>query len=100
MSDEPSAPQVTPADIAAIHARLDKGAARMDAMQEGMDEMKVELSANTKVTTEVRDLLETWKGGIRFAGWLGAFVKWVGGVAAAAVGLWALFHGGQPPTKP
>lgn len=94
MSDTTPDAHDTAARLAIIDDRLDAGAARMDAMQR-------ELAANTEVTTEIRDLLASFKGGFRVAGWLGVVAKWLGGLAAAATALWVLIyqatHGGQLP---
>lgn len=71
--------------LQSIEERLQRGADRMDEMQE-------ELSANTTVTTEVRDLLQTAKGGLKVLGWIGSFVKWAGGIAAGLAAIWALLQ--------
>jgi hypothetical protein len=80
--------------LASIEERLERGSDRMDSMQD-------ELSANTAVTTEVRDLLTAGKGGLKVLGWFGVFAKWLGGIATAIAALWALYyaatHGGQLP---
>ena len=94
MSDATPAAPDTAARMASIEGRLDAGAKRMDAMQR-------ELAANTEVTTEIRDLLASFKGGFRVAGWLAVAAKWLGGLAAAGTALWVLLyqatHNGQLP---
>lgn len=67
-----------------IDQRLDKGADRMDAMD-------AELAANTKVTTEVRELLETGRAGLRVLGLLGKAAQFLGGIATAVVAIWGLW---------
>lgn len=68
-----------------------------------MSDMQTELSANTAVTTEVRDMLQTVRGGLRVLGWFGAAVKWVGGIATGLAALWAVLqaalHNGQLPHR-
>lgn len=80
--------------LAAIEASLRDGSVRMDSMQ-------AELSANTAITVQVRDLLQALRGGLRVLGWLGVAAKWTGGIAAAATAVWALIHAalhsGRPP---
>lgn len=83
-------------EVRAMHGRLDSGARRMNAMQ-------TELTANTQVTQEVRDILDTVRSGLRVLGGLGTIAVWVGKIAAAAAGVAALWHlittGGKPPGK-
>lgn len=90
----PAAPRDDEDRLAAIEARLLEGSARMDRMQ-------AELSANTAITVQVRDLLQTLRGGLRLLGWLGVAAKWIGGIAAAVTAVWALIHAaihsGRPP---
>lgn len=80
--------------LACIEARLLDGSARMDRME-------AELSANTAITVQVRDLLQALRGGLRVLGWLGVAAKWIGGIAAAVTAVWALIHAlihsGRPP---
>jgi hypothetical protein len=86
--------------IERIDERLDKGSARMDDMQR-------ELSANTTVTTEVRDLLELGRAGFKVFGFLGkagmALARFFAFLGPAAGFLYlvyyAMTHGGQLPPK-
>jgi len=91
-----------------IDERFAAGSQRMDALQGGINQvaatvegMADELAKNTEITTEVRDLMTTIKGGFRIVGWLGIAAKWVARVATAAGTLWGVmylfFHNGQPP---
>ena len=81
-------------DVRAMKERLDSGARRMNAMQ-------TELTANTAVTTEVRDILDTVRSGLRVLGGLGTLASWAGKLAAAAIAIWGAIytftHGGHPP---
>jgi len=83
-------------DMQLVKERLDSGARRMNAMQ-------TELTANTAVTAEVRDILDAGRTGLRVRGGLGTAAAWLGKLAAAAVAIWGAFyaitHGGQPPGK-
>lgn len=83
-----------------VDRRLDRGSERMDDMQ-------AELTANTTVTTEVRDLLATARSGIKVLGWIGNaglwLVKAAGVLATAGMALYAAWyavtHGGDLPRK-
>lgn len=81
--------------IAAIEAQLVDGSKRMDRMQE-------ELTSNTEVTREIRDILAMGRTGLKVLGGLGTFAKWLGGIAGACAAIWSFFymltHGG-PPNK-
>lgn len=82
------------AELSRIEGRLNRGAERMDQMQG-------ELSRNTEVTTEVRDLLQMARAGLRVLGAVGTAARWLGGLAGAAAAIWALWqamrHGAPPP---
>ena len=65
-------------------------------MQKKIERMDRELRENTSITRELRDILVTVKSGARMLGWLGAAIKWLSGVVAAAVALWAVFGNHTP----
>lgn len=91
-------PPGTDQRLQAIEQRLANGDRRMTLMQG-------ELTQNTLVTTEVRELLEAARTGLKVLGWFGLGVKWCGGIAAALLSIWgfgyavwyAMTHGGQLP---
>ncbi len=60
-------------------------------MQEKIERMDRGLRENTIITRELRDIMVTVKSGTRMLGWFGAAIKWLSGVVAAAVALWAVF---------
>lgn len=60
-------------------------------MQEKIERMERELKENTSITRELRDILVTVKSGARMLGWVGAAIKWLSGVVAAGIALWAVF---------
>lgn len=66
-----------------------------------MENMQRELTANTEVTTEVRELLSAAKGGLKVIGGIGTVAKWIGGIGAAGISLYTLWHmithGGKAP---
>ena len=61
-------------------------------MQEKIERMERELKENTSITRELRDIMVTVKSGARMLGWLGAAIKWLSGVVAAGLALWAMFR--------
>ena len=65
-------------------------------MQEKIERMERELRENTRITRELRDIMVTVKSGARMLGWVGAAIKWLAGVVAAAVALWAVFGDHTP----
>lgn len=76
---------------------------RFKEIDDRMKAMELELRENTRTTREVRELMELARSGFKVLGWFGSFVKWVGGLSAAAVAIWGLVytftHGGQLPPK-
>ena len=65
-------------------------------MQEKIERMERELRENTRITRELRDIMVTIKSGARMLGWVGAAIKWLAGVVAAGVALWAVFGDHTP----
>lgn len=80
--------------LAAIEERLNIGHARMDALESAVQR-------NTELTQDILSIMDTAKAGFRALGWLGVGVRWLGGLAAAGVAIYAaiyaITHGGQPP---
>lgn len=80
--------------LTAVEACLSVGTDRMDSMH-------AELAANTAVTQEVRGILTAAKGAFTVLGWLGLVIKWVGGIATAAIGIYTIIymatHNGRLP---
>lgn len=80
--------------ITQLQAQVAEGADRMAAVER-------ELRTNTETTLEVRDILGAAKGAFKFFNGLGLVLKWVGGLATAAVAVYTLWHmanhGGKPP---
>jgi len=64
-------------------------------MQAKIERLEAKLDENTSLTRELKDILQTLRGGWRFMGWIGRAVKWCVGLATGAYGLWTLFtHNG------
>lgn len=66
-------------------------------VDETLARLSAEMQANTAITSEVREILSTLRGGMRVLAWLGNFVRWTVpfvGLAAALVGLWHQLKGG------
>lgn len=64
-------------------------------MQDEIEDLKKRIDENTQLTRELKDILETLRGGWKFLGWLGSALKFWLGIAAAATAVWAAFwpHG-------
>ena len=72
---------------------LRKGDSRMGAMES-------ELTNNSKVTVEVRDILSAAKGAFKVFGWLGGAVKWTAAVGGSLTALYVAAYTathGRPP---
>ena len=61
---------------------------QLDAIRFRLDSVETSMDANTAKTVEVLDLLNTFKGGMKFLGWLGIVAKWVAAMAAGGVAVW------------
>ena len=77
-----------------VQACMQRGDTRMGAMES-------ELSVNSTVTAEVRDILSVAKVGLRVLGGVGTLVRWVGYLSAAGAAIYSAWymvtHGGRPP---
>lgn len=82
--------------------------ASIDALKADQAEIRAELKANSEMTAtnvaSTKEMVEIFglaKGGFKVLGWIGTAVKWVGGLATACIGIYALvqaiLHGGMPP---
>lgn len=66
--------------------------AKIEKQEQELAEIRKELAENTIITRELRDILVTVKSGAHMFGWIGIAINWIGGVVAAVVALWAMFH--------
>lgn len=88
---------------ARVAAALAAGEKRMDSMEAGIRAHTDEVKANTRLTEEIRadtkEFLEVFKavkGGFKVLGWIGAFLKWLSGLAIA---IGAIYVAGQAAVK-
>jgi len=65
--------------------------AKIEKQDQELAEIRKELAENTSITRELRDILVTVKSGAHMFGWIGSAIKWISGVVAAGVALWAAF---------
>lgn len=75
-----------------IHADLNEIHDRLKGHCERMDRMEQILVKNTEMTAEVVEILDSGKAAFNLLRNVGNFAKWVGGIATAIVGVWALIH--------
>lgn len=89
------------------HGRLDEHEERLTAGDERMARIEAALEENTELTrdmagtvSEMRDLLELGRSGIRVLNFIGKAAVWIGKIAAAGSAIAALFYAlkaGHPP---
>ena len=65
--------------------------AKIEKQDQELAEIRKELAESTAIIREMRDILVTVKSGARMLGWVGAAIKWLSGVVAAGIALWAVF---------
>lgn len=65
--------------------------AKIENQEQELAEIRKELAESAAIIREMRDILVTVKSGARMLGWVGAAIKWLSGVVAAGVALWAVF---------
>ena len=86
---------------ATVHDRLDDGVARMDMMQSLIDENRaahianaLAVAENTRITKEIKDILDLAKSFFRIMGYVASFAKWATAVGAAVALVYNIFHSG------
>ena len=101
-------PPITREELEALHKRLDKGSDRMKRIEgdlshvkDDVSAVKAEVSENTTLTREIRDVMTAARVGFKVLGGLGSAAKWAGKLAVAGAAIYTLgymvFHGGMPP---
>jgi len=65
---------------------------KIEKQEQELAEIRKELAECTAIIREMRDILITVKSGARMFGWIGSAINWIGGVVAAVVAMWAMFH--------
>lgn len=100
-ADDLHADPVTARQMRYLADRITDMEMQLGAGSERMAAIERDLKANTETTMEVRDILGTAKGAFKFFGALGVVLKWLGGLAGAAVAIYTVVHmathGGKPP---
>ena len=77
-------------------ARLDEGDARMTTLEDQVAELRRELSINTAITQDIRDVLESLRALFRLGRWAARVGAWFAPIAAAMAAWVAVFHGKKP----
>lgn len=75
---------------------------RLSVLEEKVDRIaavEIKLDANTALTQRSVEMWENMEAGMKVLGALGAFAKWLAPIIGVFAAIWALFHGGTPPTK-
>jgi chromosome segregation ATPase len=72
--------------VVEIHEQLAEGGRRMQSLDK-------ELSENTRTTSEMRDMFDTAKKGLRILGGIGAALKWLSAIAGAVAAVYTLWKG-------
>lgn len=91
---------MTPEQFKAIEDELAEGRRRMDIFDELIEENRrahaanaEALKKNTELTEEIRDIMVLGKAFFSLASYVGKFLKWAAGIAAAVATFWAMFNG-------
>lgn len=82
--------ETTPAELTAIHDRLDAGEVRMARIEGQVAENTALTRENTEITKDIAELLYAARLGLKVIGGIGSIAKWAGTVAAALVAIWGL----------
>ncbi len=71
-----------------VERRLDAGDVRMTSIEERLAELRSELRANTDLTRDIREVLETGRALFRFAAWVARISAWLAPIVAATAAAW------------
>lgn len=76
----------TPADLEPIRVQLRSQDARLEVVENQLQE-------NNVLTAEIRDILAAGKMGLKVLGGLGSAFRWALGIGAGVATIWGYFHG-------
>jgi hypothetical protein len=71
--------------------KLREGEVRMDKLDHSVDELKSDMAQVKSDLSSVLEVLVTMKAGVKYIGYIGAFIKWVGGIALGVTAIHALW---------
>jgi len=90
--------------VADIETRLDMVETRMNSFDSFVQETKIAnqktaeaLDENTRLTQEIKDILEFGKTFFTVMKYIGVAAKWFGAIATAVVAVYTIFHLNDPP---
>lgn len=93
-------------ELDAIRTQLVKGEKRMDSFHQLIEENRAAhqanakaLEENTKLTKEIKEILEFGKTFFSLMRYIGMGAKWIAAVGTAIAATYAVFHLNQPPGK-
>ena len=93
--EQPSPPPLL--NRRATDVRVEKVEEELKAIKALQEAQGVVLATNTKVTQEIREILELGKAFFKLARWVGAFIKWATIIGAPILGLIHWFKTGELP---
>jgi hypothetical protein len=83
--------RAAPQQLDEILSRMNEIAEAQKAISARQEAIEADLKRNSTMTAEIVELFQTAKGAFVFFGYIGNFIKWVGGIAIAIAFLWAAF---------
>lgn len=86
-------------DIESINLRLRIGDDRMNNMETLIKENTTITQGNQDTLKEIKEILDLGKSFFKILNYLGIAIKWIAGLATAAVALVAALHNLPPPGK-
>ena len=93
-------------ELDAIRKQLTEGEERMDSFHQLIEENRAAhqanakaLEENTRLTKEIKEILEFGRTFFSLMKYVGIFAKWVAAIGTAVAAIYALFHLNPPPGK-
>lgn len=75
-----------------VAGKLREGEVRMEKLENSVEDLKSDVVKIREDLSSVLEVLGTMKAGMKYIGYIGAFVKWVGGIALATTAIHALWE--------
>ena len=72
---------------------------RLNNGKDRMDKLEAAIAENTKITREIKDIVDLGRSFFIILGHIGTVAKWIGAIGTAIAAIYALFHLNQPPGK-
>lgn len=72
---------------------------RLKSGKERMDAIEASIAENTRITKEIKEILDLGKSFFTILGYIGKVAKWIAAIGSGIAVAYALTHGQLPPKE-